>query len=76
MPLQDALALPNIISRGAPTVGESGQLPPAVRDGLIARGLTLGANRGEESGLHAIGTLHGKQEGAADPRRPGVARSL
>jgi len=76
MPLQDAIALPNIISRGAPTVGESGLLPAAVRDGLIARGLTLGANRGEESGLHAIGTLHGKQEGAADPRRPGVARSL
>jgi gamma-glutamyltranspeptidase/glutathione hydrolase len=76
LPLQDALALPNIVARGAPTVGEATKLPQAVQDGLAAKGLTIRPSGGEESGLHAIGTLHGKQEGAADPRRPGVARSL
>jgi len=76
MPLQDALALPNIISRGQPTVGEAAKLPQVVQDGLAARGLTITPSRGEESGLHAVGTLHGRQEGAADPRRPGVARGL
>ncbi|HET9161171.1 MAG TPA: gamma-glutamyltransferase [Caulobacteraceae bacterium] len=76
MPLQEALALPNIVARGAPTVGEGAKLPQTVQDGLAARGIQLRPSGGEESGLHAIGTLHGKQEGAADPRRPGVARSL
>jgi gamma-glutamyltranspeptidase/glutathione hydrolase len=76
MPLQDAVSLPNIVARGAPTVGEGNKLPQAVRDGLAARGIQLRPSGGEESGLHAVGVLHGKQEGAADPRRPGVARSL
>jgi gamma-glutamyltranspeptidase/glutathione hydrolase len=76
LPLQDALALPNIVARGAPTVGEVAKVPPAIAEALTAKGIALRQSGGEESGLHAIGTLHGKQEGAADPRRPGVARSL
>jgi gamma-glutamyltranspeptidase/glutathione hydrolase len=76
LPLQDALALPNLIARGPTTNGESAKFPPGVVEGLAARGVVIRGAGGEESGLHAIGMRDGKQEGAADPRRPGVARSL
>jgi gamma-glutamyltranspeptidase / glutathione hydrolase len=76
LPLQDALALPNLIARGPGTTGEVAKFPAGVVDGLAARGVVIRAAGGEDSGLHAIGMRDGKQEGAADPRRPGVARSL
>lgn len=76
LPLDEALALPNVIARGAGTSGEAGKMPPGVVEGLAARGIALRAGGGEESGLHAIGARDGRWEGAADPRRPGVAGSL
>jgi gamma-glutamyltranspeptidase / glutathione hydrolase len=76
LPLQEALALPNLIARGPGTTGEVAKFAPGVVDGLAARGVTIRAAGGEDSGLHAIGMRDGKQEGAADPRRPGVARGL
>jgi gamma-glutamyltranspeptidase/glutathione hydrolase len=76
LPLQEALNLPNIIARGAGTTGEAAKLPPGVVEGLAARGLTIRPGSGEDSGLHAIAVRNGQMEGAADPRRPGVARGL
>ncbi|MDB5454274.1 MAG: ggt [Caulobacteraceae bacterium] len=76
LPLQEALALPNVVARGAGTSGEVAKLPAGVVEGLAARGVNVRPGAGEESGLHAVGTLGGKLEGAADPRRPGVARPL
>jgi gamma-glutamyltranspeptidase/glutathione hydrolase len=76
LPLQDALALPNLIARGPGTSAETAKFAPGVVDALAAKGVTLRAAGGEDSGLHAIGTRDGKLEGAADPRRPGVARGL
>ena len=47
---------------------------PAIAQALQARGLQVQPNAGEESGLHGILAVPGGYEGAADPRREGVAR--
>ena len=75
LPLHRAIELPNLIARGADFYGEVAKFPPAVLDGLAARGVALKAGRGEESGLHGL-VVHadGGVEGAADPRREGVWR--
>ena len=76
LPLQDSLALPNLIARGAGTSGEVQKFAPGVVEALATRGISVRGGAGEESGLHAIGARDGKLEGAADPRRPGVAKGL
>ena len=75
--LQQAINLPNLVARGADYFGEVAKLSPEVVAGLAARGITVKSGRGEESGLHGI-VLHanGRSEGAADPRREGVFRTL
>jgi gamma-glutamyltranspeptidase/glutathione hydrolase len=77
LPLQQAIDLPNLVARGADFNGEAAKFAPAVLEGLAARGITVKPGRGEESGLHGI-VLHpdGRTEGAADPRREGVFRSV
>jgi len=72
--LQEAFDLPNIVARGPNTAGEADKLPPGVVEGLAARGLTIRASGGEESGLHGIVVKNGRLVGAADKRREGVAR--
>lgn len=74
--LQQALDLPNLVARGPGTSAETAKFAPGVVDGLAARGIVIRAGGGEESGLHALGVRDGKLQGAADPRRPGVARGL
>jgi gamma-glutamyltranspeptidase/glutathione hydrolase len=75
--VQQAIDLPNLVARGADFNGEAAKFAPAVLEGLAARGITVKPGRGEESGLHGI-VLHpdGRTEGAADPRREGVFRSV
>ena len=72
LPLQEAIELPNLIARGKDFFGEVAKFPPAVIEGLAARGIEVKPGRGEESGLHGV-VLHadGRIEGAADPRREG-----
>jgi gamma-glutamyltranspeptidase/glutathione hydrolase len=75
LPLQQAIELPNLIARGADFHGEVAKFPPAVVQALAARGVTVKAGRGEESGLHGVVVLEGgRLEGAADPRREGAWR--
>jgi gamma-glutamyltranspeptidase/glutathione hydrolase len=76
LPMQDALALPNLIARGASFNAEADKFAPGVVDGLAQRGVQLTKGFGENSGLHGIEVHDGMLEGGADPRREGVARGF
>ena len=72
--LQQAFALPNIVARGDHFNGETALMSPEVLAGLAARGVNLTPGAGEPSGLHGVvARPGGGWEGAADPRREGVA---
>ena len=72
LPIDRAIALPNLIARGG-EAGVEGSFDPAVGAALTARGLKLAPGRGEESGLHGVAKVPGGYQAAADPRREGVA---
>jgi gamma-glutamyltranspeptidase/glutathione hydrolase len=77
LPLQDAINLPNVISRGGDTFGEVAKLAPGVAEALAARGVVVKPGRGEESGVHGLVIApDGSITGAADPRREGVWKAL
>ncbi len=77
MSLQEAIDLPNLVASGGNFYGEAGSFPPSVTAGLADRGIEVKSGRGENSGLHGIVVrADGRIEGAADPRREGVWRSL
>jgi len=76
LPVQQAVDLPNLIGHGDSFVGEAKKFSPEVLDGLAKRGIKVVSGFGEESGLHAIVAKPGGLEGAADPRREGVARGF
>jgi gamma-glutamyltranspeptidase/glutathione hydrolase len=68
---EDAIALPNLVARGAAVAAEKGA-DPAVIAYLRAKGLTVQTDQGEDSGLHAVVKTAKGYIGAADPRREGV----
>jgi gamma-glutamyltranspeptidase / glutathione hydrolase len=77
MPIKQAIALPSLIARGDTFSGELAQFPPAVLAGLRERGIEVKGTHTENSGLHALVRLpDGSYEGAADPRREGVAKTI
>ena len=73
LPLQQAVALPNLVARGERFNGEADAFPPALRAALSGLGVDVVAGAGEDSGLHGVARRGGMLEGAADPRREGVA---
>ena len=74
--MQAAIDLPNLIALGPNFIGEAGKFPPETLKGLADRGITVRGGLGAEgSGLHGVILRDGGLEGAADPRREGVARS-
>jgi len=75
LPMQDAIALPNLVARGSAFNGEAGKMPPAVLEGLRARGVEVRPGSGEDSGLHGVIIRAGRFDGGADPRRDGVAKA-
>ena len=76
LPLQQAVALPNLIARGNRVATEPQKFAPGVVEGLVARGLPIRPEPAqEESGVHAVRRIGNALEGAADPRRDGEARS-
>ena len=72
LPMQQAIALPNLIARGGTFNGEVDKFPPGVLEGLRARGIELRPGQGEDSGLHGVMLRDGRLDGGADPRREGV----
>jgi gamma-glutamyltranspeptidase/glutathione hydrolase len=74
LPMQAAIALPNLVARGASFGAEASRFDPELLARLNALGFDLRAGDFEESGLQGVlvrgdGTL----EGGVDPRREGVA---
>src|SRR5690606_16333565 len=73
LPLQDAVALPNLVARGGNFNGEASAFAPDVLAALSELGVEVVAGSGEDSGLHGVAWRDGVLQGAADPRREGVA---
>jgi gamma-glutamyltranspeptidase/glutathione hydrolase len=75
LPMQEALALPNLIAFGPVYAAEVDKFPAEVVSGLAAKNVKLqGGFGGEGSGLHGIEVTSRGLRGGADPRREGVAR--
>ncbi|MFT5775186.1 gamma-glutamyltransferase [Hyphomonas sp.] len=74
---QESVDLPNIIARGD-TVGVEVDRAggPEKAETLRQMGYTVEERTGENSGLHVIVVRDNGLEGAADPRREGVAKKL
>ncbi len=72
LPMQQALAQPNLIARGNAPQGEVDRFDPAVLAGLAERGIVLRPGQGEDSGVHGVLIRDGRIDGGADPRREGV----
>lgn len=72
LPMQESIALPNLVARGSSFQGEVAEFPPHILEGLRARGIDLRPGQGEDSGLHGVIVRQGRIDGGADPRREGV----
>ncbi|WP_118857994.1 gamma-glutamyltransferase family protein [Sphingomonas mesophila] len=73
LPMQAALALPNLVARGERFQGEIDKFSPEVLAGLRARGIELKPGQGEDSGVHGVIIRSGGRiDGGFDPRREGV----
>jgi gamma-glutamyltranspeptidase/glutathione hydrolase len=71
LPMQEALALPNLIARGASYNGEASKFAPEVIAGLAERGIEIRPGQGEDSGVHGVMVRNGRIDGGFDPRREG-----
>ena len=74
--MQDSIALPNLVARGASFNGEVTKFPAPVLEGLRQRGINLKPGAGEDSGLTGVIIRDGRIDGGADPRREGVVLTL
>lgn len=71
---QEAADLANVISRNGSIRLEENNLSPEIIDGLEQLGHKVVRSKGEISGIHIIKRREdGSYEGAADPRREGIA---
>lgn len=73
LPMQDAIALPNLVARGSVFNGEMSRFSPALVAALQARGVRLVAGQGEDSGVQGVLIRDGRFDGGYDPRREGRA---
>jgi gamma-glutamyltranspeptidase/glutathione hydrolase len=76
LPMQQAIALPNLVARGPNFQGEVTKFSPEVLAGLRARGIELKPGQGEDSGVHGVIIRDGRVDGGYDPRREGVVLTL
>ena len=72
LPMQEALAQPNLIARGTVFNGEADKFDPAVVAGLATRGIAVVPGQGEDSGVHGVMIRNGGIDAGYDPRREGV----
>jgi gamma-glutamyltranspeptidase/glutathione hydrolase len=74
LPMQAAIALPNLVTRGAGFASETDRFDPGMLEKLDALGFDLRPGQFEESGLQGVRVRgDGTLEGGVDPRREGVA---
>jgi gamma-glutamyltranspeptidase/glutathione hydrolase len=76
LPVQQALAAPNLVARGANFNGEVTKFSPEVLAALREQGIELRPGQGEDSGVQAVLIRDGRIDGGADPRREGVVLTL
>ena len=76
LPMQQAIALPNLVARGPNFQGEVGKFAPQLLDGLRLRGVELRPGQGEDSGVHGVIIRGGQVDGGFDPRREGRVLTL
>ena len=76
LPMQQALAAPNLVARGPRFNGEVTKFSPAMLAALRAKGIDLKPGQGEESGDHGVLIRDGRVDGGYDPRREGVVLLL
>ena len=76
LPMQEAIALPNLIAGGSFYAAEATKFSPELVTGLEARGVKMSSGFGAEgSGLHGVEVTPQGLRGGADPRREGVAKA-
>lgn len=74
LPVQDALALPNLVARGGAFNGEVTKFPPELLQALARLGIDLQPGQGEDSGIQGVMIrAGGRFDGGYDPRREGRA---
>src|SRR5205085_2444806 len=76
LPMQQAIALPNLVARGPNFQGEITKFSPEILAGLRARGVDLQPGQGEDSGVQGVIIRNGRVDGGFDPRREGVVLTL
>jgi gamma-glutamyltranspeptidase/glutathione hydrolase len=76
LPMQDALAQPNLVARGSRFNGEVTKFTPEMLAALSAKGIDLRPGQGEDSGVHGVLVRDGQVDGGYDPRREGVVLLL
>ncbi len=76
MPMQQAIAAPNLVARGERFNGEVIKFDPALLQSLAARGVVVKPGQGEDSGVHGVLIRDGRVNGGYDPRREGVVLLL
>jgi gamma-glutamyltranspeptidase/glutathione hydrolase len=74
LPVQDSIALPNLVARGAGFNGEVTKFSPELLRALAERGIPLQPGQGEDSGIQGVMIRPGGRfDGGYDPRREGRA---
>ncbi|QIK78539.1 gamma-glutamyltransferase [Sphingomonas piscis] len=76
LPMQQAIAVPNLVARGSDFNGEVTKFSPELLAALAGRGVTLKPGVGEDSGVHGVLIRDGQVDGGFDPRREGVVLVL
>ena len=76
VPMQQALAQPNLVARGPRFNGEVTKFTPEMLAALREKGIDLKPGQGEDSGVHGVLIREGQVDGGYDPRREGVVLLL